>query len=510
MAERSQSGTIALPLGGGWEAPSRVRLQPGQLVALLLLLFGAAWLAHLSYTSLSPPTDNIEQLTWVSSIEGGYYKHPPLPTWLFWLPVKLFGATAGTSYVVGATCTLGAMALMWRLLFRMRGWRYATLALLAALCITYYNGRLYYYNHNVVLMVFVTISAVCCWKARTTGRAAWWVALGLATGLGGLAKYQIVVTTACVLVFWLHQRGWRDPAQRRGLLLASLVALVVFSPHIDWLRSHDFAPINYAIESSLGAHLEPHLRLLESMHWLADQVLNRAMPAWILLSAAAVLSRHRVAPLSGLPTEDAPAHNDAGRALLLSWGVVPLLFMPVVGLLVGADLQLQWGTPFLLFVVPAAMELASPRIRWGGVALRPALVVFVAVQVLLLVLSHITSPRGVAALQDHHWRAFDGAALARLLERPARAALGGKIDVISGPAAAAGALALELADRLRVLINGRVDQSPWIKSDLLGRCGILELGSPGSLSNSLPVGEAFPGLVWRVTKPNRNGTTCSG
>ena len=75
---------------------------PGHWIALLLLLFGAVWLAHLSYTSLSPPTDNIEQLTWVGALEGGYYKHPPLPTWLFWVPVQLFGVTAWTSYVVGA------------------------------------------------------------------------------------------------------------------------------------------------------------------------------------------------------------------------------------------------------------------------------------------------------------------------------------------------------------------------------------------------------------------------
>ena len=233
---------------------------------MLLLMFGAVWLAHLSYTSLSPPTDNIEQLTWVSALEGGYYKHPPLPTWLFWMPVQLFGMTAWTSYVVGATCTLGTMAMLWRLLCDMRGWRHATLALLAVLCITYYNGRLYYYNHNVVLMVFVTASAYCCWKARLTGRIGWWVALGLAIGLGALAKYQIAVTVACVLVLWLTQRGWRDPRQRLGLLLSSLVALLVFSPHIAWLRSHDFGPISYAIESSLGAHLDPSTRAGESLH----------------------------------------------------------------------------------------------------------------------------------------------------------------------------------------------------------------------------------------------------
>ena len=113
--------------------PARRADQP-----LTLLIFGIAWLTHLSPTSLSAPTDNIEPLTWAGSLEGGYYKHPPLPTSWFWLPPKLFGATAWTSHVVGASFTLGAMALLWVLLLRMLGWRDATLGLLAVWCITCY------------------------------------------------------------------------------------------------------------------------------------------------------------------------------------------------------------------------------------------------------------------------------------------------------------------------------------------------------------------------------------
>lgn len=509
MAEQFQSRSVERPPIGGRRESVLAAASPGQWIALLLLVFGAAWLAHLSYTSLSPPTDNIEQLTWVSSLEGGYYKHPPLPTWLFWIPVQLFGASAWTSYGAGAACTLGAMAALWRLLSEMRGWRHATLALLAVLCITYYNGRLYYYNHNVVLMVFVTVSACCCWKARVTGRIGWWVALGLAIGFGALAKYQIAVTVACVLVFWLQQRGWQDAAQRRGLLLASLVALLVFAPHIVWLRSHDFGPINYAMESSLGARLEPAERWLESSHWLADQVLNRAAPAWILLTVAVLASRSSSHRSSRSLAEALPVQDDVGRALLLSWGLVPLVFMPLVGLLAGADLQLQWGTPFLLFAVPAAMELASPRIRWCELALRPAIALFAAMQIFLLLLSHVTSPRGVVALQDHHWRGFDSAALARVLERPARAALGGKIGVVSGPAATAGALALALADKPHVLIDGLAERSPWIKAEQLRQCGALELGPTGSLPGGMPVGSGFPGLVWRVVEPGCAAASCS-
>lgn len=489
---------------GAW---SRLGPGPQTLVALLLLSFGIIWLAHLSYVSLSPPTDNIEQLTWVNSLEGGYYKQPPLPTWLFWLPVKLFGASVWTSYVAGAFCTLGAIALLWRLLCEVRGWRYATLALLAVLCITYYNGRLYYYNHEVVLMVFSTASAAFCWKARVTGRTVWWAALGVALGLGALAKYQVAVTVTCVLVFWLHQRGWRDPVQRRGLLLAFLIALLVFVPHICWLRAHDFAPIHYAVDSSIGAQLKPSTRVFESLHWLADQMLNRALPAWIVLGAAAFAWRRRDSrPRSR--RRDALQPADAGRALLLSWGLVPLLFMPAIGLLVGANLPLHWGTPFLLFAVPAAMELSNARVPWQRLALRPASAAFGAMQIALLLVSYATSPIGLTALQRDRWLGFDSAALARALEQPARAALGGKIHFISGPAAIAGALAVALADHPKVLIDGRMDQSPWIKPQRIKQCGALELGSAGSLSGGRPVGHAFPGLFWRVKKRQAGAASC--
>ena len=484
----------------GWLEGPRTRLRPAGLVSLILLIFGIVWLTHLSSTSLSPPTDNIEQLTWVGSLEGGYYKHPPLPTWLFWLPAKLFGATALTSYVVGATFTLGAMALLGGLLLRTRGWRYATLALLAVLCITYYNGRLNYYNHNVVLMFFVTASAALCWKAHSTGRLGWWAALGAALGLGALAKYQIAVTMACVLAFWLQQRGWRDPESRLGLLLASLISMLMFVPHLQWLRSHDFAPIHYAMDSSLGAHLAPQVRLGESFHWLVDQVMNRAAPAWMLLGWVVYASRSK-APTRQVRVASTSTTGESSRALLLIWGIVPLLFMPLVGLIVGADLQLQWGTPFLLFAVPAAMEFASSRVAWSHSALRPALSAFAVIQMLLLVLSHVTSPRGPQALQDHHWRAFDGAALARAIAPAAREMLGGPICIVSGPASAVGALALELPERPSVLIDGRYDQSPWVDKQVVANCGAVELSDGPPLEGGTAVGSGFPGLTWRVQRP---------
>jgi 4-amino-4-deoxy-L-arabinose transferase-like glycosyltransferase len=479
-----------------WEAPDS-----WGPVALTLLVFGIVWLALLSFVSLSPPTDNIEQLTWVHSLEGGYYKHPPLPTWLFWIPTRLFGVNALTSYAVGAACTLASMAVMWRLLCRLRGEAYATIALLAALCITYYNVRLYYYNHNVVLMLFVAASAAIYWQAFRTGLTRWWLALGLAMGLGALAKYQIAVSVACILAFWLHQRSWRVPAQRRGLLLAALVSMLVFTPHVLWLRAHDFAPIRYATSTSLGLHAQGLHRWFESMHWLVDQLLNRALPAWILLGLTIYHLRRQI-PRSHAPrSETVPETAPASRAFLLIYGFGPLVFMVAMGLLTGAELQLHWGTPFLLFAVPAVMELAGQRVAWRAVSRRSVYLAFAALQVVLLLQDGLSSPRGPTVFQDGHWRMFDSAALAQAVEGPARAALNGDICVVSGPPAVAGALALQLADRPKVLIDGRYDRSPWVAPSLVSRCGALEIREGPVLAGWTAAGPRFPSLSWVAEPP---------
>ena len=102
-----------------------------------MAVFALAWLWLSNRIVLAPPTDNIEQLIWVRSLEWGYYKHPPLPTWLLWPVVRLLGWNAWATYVLGAACTLGAFALLWNMLRGMRGEAYAATAALAGLCITF-------------------------------------------------------------------------------------------------------------------------------------------------------------------------------------------------------------------------------------------------------------------------------------------------------------------------------------------------------------------------------------
>ena len=73
--------------------------------------------------------------------------------------------------------------------------------------------------------------------------------------------------------------------------------------------------------------------------------------------------------------------------------------------------------------------------------------------------------------------------------------------MVSGPPKEAGALALRLADRPLVLIDGRYDRSPWVSAELVQRCGVLELRRGEPVAGGRPVGPAFPELSWRVVAP---------
>ncbi|MFL6661410.1 MAG: glycosyltransferase family 39 protein [Rhizobacter sp.] len=482
------------------------RASPGIALAILLLVFGAVWLTVLAGTALVAPVDNIEQLTWVRSLEWGYYKHPPLPTFLLWLPVHVLGLSGWTSYLLGAAVTLGTMAILWRLLRELRGTAYATLALLATLCITYYNGRLYYYNHNIVLMLCSTGIAWLAWRAFATRQLRWWLAIGAVVGLGGLAKYQIAVTVASLGCFWLAQHGWRDAVQRRGPIVAAAIALVVLLPHLVWLVRNDLPPIRYAMHTSLGVALPASTRAFAALRWVADQALNRGLPALLMLAVAdwSAQRSHAAATSDNAPGD----RRDAARALLISWGAVPLGLMTLMGATFGSDLQLQWGTPFLLFLAPCVMEL-FPRAAWRRPAPAAVWTTFAGIQTLLIVLTIVTSPVGIKRLMDTHWRTFDAKRFAERVAGPARRALGGPVRVIVGSAAEPGALALELPEHPLVLIDGRYDRSPWVRPETVTSCGALEIvRSHDPLPDATPFGAPFDGLQWRVIRPMPGSPPC--
>lgn len=457
----------------------------------LLGAYGAAWLLLLAWCALTPPMDDIEQLLWVHSLEWGYFKHPPLPTWILAAASLISPQGVPLVYVLGATCILGAHAVFWHVLRSVHGARIATVLLLASLCITLYNQRLHYFNHNVVMMPAVAVCVAMMW--RLTLRHSWWAwsVVGVAMGLGMLTKYQMALAGICIGLWWLRMRWWREPAHIKGLLLAVLIASAIFLPHLVWLIKHDWAPLHYAEKTSLGVGLSPSERISASLEWMLDWLLNRSAPAWMVIGAALGWAAHRARRAGGKRSSADPVPDlpDFSRDFWWIWGFVPMALMLALGLGLGVELQKHWGTAFALWTLPAVLAL-SPKsfaaLRSAS-AVRAAWIAFFVIQALTIAQFWATSPQGLQGHKAGNWQHFPSQARADQLGPLAREALGGPIDIISGRSAIAGAIALRLPEHPKVLINGDLNTSPWISAEELKTARVIEV---------FPAQELPPGAQW--------------
>ena len=459
------------------------------VVIALLCIYAIIWLTQLSHISLSPPVDNLEQLTWMRSLEWGYYKHPPAPTWLLAGLVSVLGWSAMTSYLLGASLTLLSMFFFWDVLRKLRGPHAALLCLLCALCITFYSNRLYYYNHNIVLMFCISASAWLFVKILEKEKLYLWFALAIIAALGMLSKYQFVLIGLVGVWLYIALEMWRNPVHRKGMFLAVLVASLICLPHLYWLFTQDNTPINYAMKSSLGAQMSASKRISWSVLWLLDLVFNRCAPAILLVVITYFWTRkYKV----NHQEQDRPY----AKLFLLSWGSIPVLAMVLMGLIGGVDLQLQWGTAFALWLVPIIVyvfRIKEESLFKGNVLFKVS-VFFIFIQIILLTISYQTSPFG--RKPSHHWSEFDSAALAKEVAEPARQAIGGPIRIIAGPRAASAAIALLMPEQPKILISNDLTISPWIKPEELNQAGVIELWAPNTGPSDLKRGPS--GWGWKI------------
>ena len=423
-----------------------------------LLVFTGAWTALSVWLYRTPPIDNVEQLVWREALAWGYYKHPPLPTWLLAAASPAWPATPLLTYALGAACMVLTLLLFHALLRRLLGRGDALLAVLAALCLTYATDRLTVYNHNVVMLPFIAGTWYLLWRTTERPSLRAWAGIGILLGLGMLTKYQMGLLALCVAAWWLRMGGWRSSVHRVGLALAIVLAALAFAPHVLWLTQNGWGPLSYASDSSLGAHLPLAERPGHVLRWLADWLGNRLAPAWIMVfSVAGVLSFTAGRALRTL----APAPGHLKRDFLLLAGFGPMALMASLCLAGGIYLQMKWSTAFALWTVPAVQVLLPRRWRLGDAPPpRAAWWLWAVLQAVLLVYTLRTAEIGARnPMGSGGWRHRDFAAMASTI--PAQV---GPVTLVSGPYGVAGMLARQLPGQPRVLIDGQLARSPWLSA----------------------------------------------
>jgi 4-amino-4-deoxy-L-arabinose transferase-like glycosyltransferase len=315
-------------------------------VAVTILVLVGVRLACAALTTLS--FDEALYWVWSKHIAGGYYDHPPINPILIRLGTTLFGNTELGVRVFGVLLALPASWAVWRsgaILFDDERVG-ATAALYFNLTVVMAVGSAIATPDNAVV-VTTTFLLLTLAKLYQTGRAAWWLAIGVAFGVGMLAKYTTIFFAVGILA-WLVL----VPELRKWLVtpwpwLSGLIALVVFSPTLIWNAQHHWASVLYQY-NRLVVH-EWSLRYFGE--FLATQI-GMATPPIFVLGAMGL-----VALLRG--------HGGAlGARVLINAMVWPIVVYFVWHTFHGR-VEGNWPEPiFVAFVIVAAV--AVERIQWTG------------------------------------------------------------------------------------------------------------------------------------------------
>src|SRR5229473_6377529 len=193
------------------------------------------WLA-LQPADLFP--DEAQYWVWSQQLALGYYSKPPLVAWLIAATTGLFGDGEFAVRLSAPLLHGGAAIFIYGIGAQLYGRRVGFWSALAYASLPGVSVSDFIISTDAALLLFWAAALYAFVRARENGGWGWWAAVGLAAGLGLLAKYAMFYWIFSALGFVLL-----FSAERRHLrpLLAALgLALLIYSPNFWWNWSNGF------------------------------------------------------------------------------------------------------------------------------------------------------------------------------------------------------------------------------------------------------------------------------
>ncbi len=192
---------------------------------------------------------------WSRHLAAGYYDHPPAIAYLIRAGTLLFGDTPLGVRVGGIFLSFAANWFVWRtgaILGRdEKAGAYACL----------------FFNLTPMLTAeslaatpdapSLVTAAAFCWalaKIAETHDGCWWLAAGLAAGLGLLSKYTALFLGLGALVWLITSQSRRRWLLSPWLYLGGVLALVFFLPNLLWNEAHGWATFAFQFGRIGGEH----------------------------------------------------------------------------------------------------------------------------------------------------------------------------------------------------------------------------------------------------------------
>lgn len=185
-----------------------------------------------------------------------YFDHPPLHFWIIWLTHHITGSENGLVLRLPFIGMFAATTwMMYRLGSKLFGeWAgvYAALLLNVSAVFSLSTGSWILPDGPLMFLMMAATLVLVRLFFEPTANSSWelWLAAGLLTGLGMLAKYHAVFLIFGSLLFMLTTKERRGMLLTLGPYLAVGVAAIVFLPVILWNQEYHW--ISFLFQSGRG------------------------------------------------------------------------------------------------------------------------------------------------------------------------------------------------------------------------------------------------------------------
>jgi 4-amino-4-deoxy-L-arabinose transferase-like glycosyltransferase len=445
-----------------------IEKRPRDAAFLYIIAQVVIWTLVPFYIAISLPLDVVSDgLGWGHEWQLGYFKHPPLPSWLAEMSFDALGDIGPfllSQLAIAVTCLF--VFALGREIF---GERKAAIGTVLLAGVWYFSVPGAEWNHNVAQMPAWAAITYLFYKALRDGAMRWWLLLGFAAGIGLMMKYSTAVLMAVMFLYLMSSRKGRARFLTAGPYIALAVCVATISPHLWWLQQNDYPTLHYAAERA-GHEGGFVSRILLPLKFLFTQFTD-LIPA-ILLAALAGLFGRNMARV--------PASIDDDGGFLLAMGLGPAVLTALLSLIAGLGLRAMWGTPMwnltgliIVYFVGARADRASfVRLGIGTLALL----------VIMPLIYWFTTSYGPEQRGHVARSAWPDKTMAHSFDQQYQLLTGQPVQIVAGDGWLAGLIAMRGNPRASVFTDGDTKQAPWITPQRLSKEGAL--------------------VVWRIEKGN--------
>jgi 4-amino-4-deoxy-L-arabinose transferase-like glycosyltransferase len=237
------------------------------LLALVALTAVRIWGLHVSTVDLY--VDEAQYWAWSRDLAFGYFSKPPLLAWIIAASDHVCGSTEACVRSASPVFYLGTCLVVYAVGRELYGQKTAAWAAISFALATGMSFSSRIISTDVPLLFFWSVALLAYIKLLPGPDWRWAIALGIAFGLGMLAKYAMIYFLLSVTSAAFLDRDGRALLARGQTWLALAIGVLILSPNIYWNLSHDLATFRHTGGNVTGGGL--HLRPFGPLEFLASQ-----------------------------------------------------------------------------------------------------------------------------------------------------------------------------------------------------------------------------------------------